>query len=95
MLVRVPLVSFKDGLLRWREQVLGPILWPFNEVHVLVLGRGNSPIHTILCNDNDVGPGEDRIHILHVIDTAEGGLNEVHEVRMGNSPQTLSSTALS
>ena len=55
-----------------------PILWPFNEVHVLVLGRGNSPTHTVLCNDNDVGPGEDRIHILHVIDTAEGGLNEPH-----------------
>ena len=54
-----------------------------------MLGRGNSPTHTVLCNDNDVGPGEDRIHILHVIDTAEGGLSEVHEVRMGDSPHLL------
>ena len=88
MSLRICLVSLEDRFVRRSQDVLHLLIRPSDEIDIALLSACNTVVHPVVSQDDDVRTRQDCCHVLCILDTSEGGSNQVEEVLMLNSATT-------
>ena len=77
--MRIGPVFFESWQLLWDEKIWLLTICPLDKVGSVLGCASHSPIHTVVGDQDDMGPGHDGIHVLEAVNGGKGRTNHIQK----------------